>query len=97
MGAIDLHEKDGAVTFRVRVQPRASRDETAGEMGGAIKLRITAPPVEGRANEATCRLIAKLVGVSLSAVEIVSGQSSRDKLIRVHNVTAEQVRTRLLG
>src|SRR5690242_19432089 len=97
MGAVDVHEKDGAVTFRVGVQPRASRDEAAGEHDGAIKLRITAPPVDGKANEAIRRLIARLVGVSQSAVEIVSGQSSRDKLIRVHGVTAVQVRARLLG
>jgi uncharacterized protein (TIGR00251 family) len=97
MGAVDLQEKDGAVTLRVRVQPRASRDEAAGELGGAIKLRITAPPVDGKANEAIRRLIARMVGVSQSEVEIVSGQSSRDKLIRIHNVTAEQVRARLLG
>ena len=97
MGTVDLQEKDGAVTFRVRVQPRASRDEAAGELGGAIKLRITAPPVEGRANEAIRRLLARLVGVSQSAVEIVSGQLSRDKVIRIHNVSAEQVRARLLG
>ena len=97
MATVDLQEKDGAVTLRVRVQPRASRDEAAGELGGAIKLRITAPPVDGKANEAIRRLIARLVGVSQSEVEIVSGQSSRDKLIRIHNVSAEQVRARLLG
>lgn len=97
MGTVDLQEKDGAVTFRVRVQPRASRDEAAGEHNGAIKLRITAPPVDGRANEACRRLLAKLLGVSPSAVEIISGQSSRDKLIRVDQVSAEQVRACLLG
>jgi uncharacterized protein (TIGR00251 family) len=96
MGTIDLQEKDGAVTFRVRVQPRAARDEVAGEMGGAIKLRITAPPVDGKANEAIRRLIARLVGVSFSAVEIVSGQSSRDKVIRVHHVTAARLRDAFL-
>jgi uncharacterized protein (TIGR00251 family) len=97
MDTVDLQEKDGAVTFRVRVQPRASRDEAAGEHNGAIKLRITAPPVDGRANEACRRLIAKLLGVSPSAVEILSGDSSRDKLIRVHNASAALVRARLLG
>jgi uncharacterized protein len=96
MGTIDLQEKGGAVTFRVRVQPRASRDGVAGEHNGAIKLRVSAPPVDGKANEACRRLIAGLVGVSPSAVEIISGESSKDKLVRVHNVSAERIR-RLLA
>ena len=94
---VEITEKDGAVTFRLRVQPRAARDEVAGEHNGAIKLRISAPPVEGRANDACRRLIAKLVGVSPSRVEIIAGESSKDKVIRVHNVTAERIRARLLS
>jgi uncharacterized protein (TIGR00251 family) len=93
---VEITEKDGAVTFRLRVQPRASHDEVAGEHNGAIKLRISAPPVDGKANEACRRLIAKLVGVSPSMVEIIAGESSKDKAIRVHNVTAERIR-QLLG
>jgi uncharacterized protein len=89
---VELTEKDGAVTFRLRVQPRASRDEVAGEHNGAIKLRISAPPVNGKANEACRRLVARLVGVSPSMVEIITGESSKDKVIRVHNVTAERIR-----
>ena len=85
------------MTFRVRVQPRAARDQLAGEHNGAIKLRISAPPVDGKANEACRRLIAKLVGVSPSAVEIIAGESSKDKLIRVHHVTAAHLRERLSG
>ena len=92
----ELTEKDGAVTFRVRVQPRASRDEAAGEYNGAIKLRISAPPVDGKANEAVRRLIAKLVGVSPSSVEIISGGSSKDKIIRVHHTTASHIRHSLI-
>ena len=89
---IDFTEKDGAVTFRVRVQPRASRAEVAGEHAGAVKLRITAPPVEGKANEECRRYLAKMFRVSLSSVEIVSGDSSRDKLIRVHGASSESAR-----
>jgi len=85
------------VIFRVRVQPRAARDGVAGEHGGAIKLRISAPPVEGRANEACRRLIAKLAGVSASAVEIIAGESSKDKIIRIGNITAARLRERLSG
>jgi uncharacterized protein (TIGR00251 family) len=94
---VEITEQDGAVTFRLRVQPRAARDAVAGEHNGAIKLRISAPPVDGKANEACRRLIAKLVGVSPSAVEIIAGESSKDKVIRVHNLTAERLRARLLS
>ena len=91
----EVREKDGSVTFRVRVQPRASRTELAGEYGDALKLRITAPPVEGKANEECRRFLAKLLDVPASAVEIVSGTSSKDKVIRVHNMNAERVREAL--
>ena len=89
---IEMSEKDGAVTFRVRVQPRASKNETAGEIGGALKLRLTAPPVDNKANEECRRFLARLIDVSPSAVEIVSGHASRDKLIRVRGVRLERVR-----
>jgi uncharacterized protein len=92
---VEITEKDGAVTFRVRVQPRAARDGVVGEHNGAIKLRISAPPVDGRANEACRRLIAKLAGVPPSAVEIIAGESSKDKVIRVHGATAAHLRAAL--
>jgi uncharacterized protein len=92
---IEFNHKDGAVTFRVRVQPRASRTEITGEHAGAVKLRIAAPPVDGKANEECRRFLAKLLGVSASSVEIVSGNSSRDKLIRVHEVSVERIRDAL--
>ena len=88
---IEFNQKEGAVTFRVRVQPRASRTEVAGEHAGAVKLRIASPPVDGKANEECRRFLAKLLGVSASSVEIISGDSSRDKVIRVHNVSTERV------
>ena len=83
------------MTFRVRVQPRAARDGVVGEHDGAIKLRISAPPVDGRANEACRRLIAKLAGVSPAAVEIIAGESSKDKVIRVYGSTAAHLRAAL--
>ena len=89
---VDVIEKNATVTFRVRVQPRSSRSEIAGERDGAIRIRVVSPPVDGRANEECRRLIAKLIGVAPSAVEIVSGDSSRDKVIRVHDVDAARVR-----
>jgi uncharacterized protein len=93
---IEFNHKDGSVTFRVRVQPRASRTEVAGEHAGAVKLRIASPPVDGKANEECRRFLAKLVGISASAVEIISGDSSRDKVIRIHNVSTERVRQALV-
>ena len=76
----------------VRLQPRARRDEVVGERGGAIVIRVTAPPVDGRANEALCRLIAKAAGVAPSSVQIVRGHSSRDKVVRVADVDEAALR-----
>ena len=88
---LDLNEKDNAVTIRIRVQPRASRTEIVGEYAGAIKLRVAAPPVDGKANEECRRFLAKLLKVSATSVEIISGESSRDKLIRIQNMSAARV------
>jgi len=88
---LKLNEKDGAVTIRIKVQPRAPRTEIVGEHDGAIKLRVAAPPVDGKANEECRRFLAKLFGVSATSVEIISGDSSRDKVIRISNISARRV------
>jgi uncharacterized protein (TIGR00251 family) len=88
---LELNEKDGGVTIKVRVQPRASRTEIIGEHAGAIKMRVAAPPVDGKANEECRRYLAKLLKVGATSVEIVSGDSSRDKVIRVSNISALRV------
>jgi uncharacterized protein len=88
---LELSEKDGSVTFRARVQPRASRSEVIGEHDGAIKLRVAAPPVDGKANEECRRFLAKLLKVRATSVEIISGDSSRDKVIRIHSISARRV------
>lgn len=80
----------------IRVQARAKRTEVAGEREGAVVIRVSAPPVDGKANEAVCRLIARRLGVPKSAVRIVRGESARDKLVRVDGVSAERVRAALL-
>jgi uncharacterized protein len=67
----------------VRVQPRAPRDEIAGERAGKLLVRLTAPPVEGRANDALCRLLGKRLGVAKTRVTVVRGAGSRDKVVRV--------------
>jgi uncharacterized protein (TIGR00251 family) len=86
---------DGA-TFQVRVQPRAKKNAVVGELGDALKLALTAPPVEGRANEACVAFFAELLNVPRSSVTIAAGHSSRNKIIRVAGVTAAEVRRRLL-
>ena len=87
-----ITEKDGEVSFAVRVQPRASRDEIAGEWQDALKIRLTAPPVDDRANEALRRLLAVRLKVPLSAVRIAAGERSRTKRVEVRGVTAGAVR-----
>ena len=89
--AIEVTEKAGVVSFRVRVQPRASRDSVGGEWEGALRVRLTAPPVESRANEALCRLLAKYLNVPTGAVRLLSGSRSRTKRVEIAGVTAEQV------
>lgn len=88
---LELNEKDGAVTIRIKVQPRASRTEIVGEHDGAIKLRVAAPPIDGKANEECRRFLAKLFDVSATSVEIISGDSSRDKVIRISSISARRV------
>lgn len=92
---VEFIEKDGAVTFRVRAQPRAKRTGVAGDHAGALKLRISAPPVDGKANQECRRFFARLLGVSQGAIEIVAGDSSRDKTIRIHGVSTDRVRQSL--
>jgi len=88
---VETQERDGAVIFSVRVQPRASKDEIAGEMGGALKVRLRAPAVEDRANEALVEFLAELLKTSRSAVSILSGERSRVKRIEIRGVTRQQI------
>ena len=86
----------GSVTIEIRVQPRASRDEIVGERSGVLVVRLTAPPVEGRANEALCRLLAKRLGVARGRVTVVRGERSREKVVRVERLTPDEL-IRALG
>ncbi len=90
------HSERGAVTFAVRVQPRASKTEVAGLMDGALKIRLQAPAVEDRANEALCAFLAELLKRPKSAVRILSGQRSRTKRVEIAGVTAREVEALLL-
>ncbi len=92
---IPVRESGGAVTFAVKVHPRARKNAITGEVGDALKIDLTAPPVEGRANDGVIAFVAELLRVPRSSVSIAAGQSSRNKVIRVGGVTAAQVRERL--
>jgi len=81
--------------IEVRLQPRGSRDELLGLRDGVLRAKVTAPPVDGRANEALCRLIAKRVGVPPSRVGVVRGERSRDKVVRVEGLGDEELRRAL--
>jgi len=76
----------------VRVQPRASKSEIAGLHGEALKVRLTAPPVDGAANEALIRLLADTFGVPTRSITIVAGATSRTKIVQMDGVTEESVR-----
>jgi uncharacterized protein len=88
---IDVTSSDGVATFAVRVQPRASRNEIQGEWQGALKVRLTAPPVDEKANSALCAFLAEQLNIPRSAVRILGGARSRTKRVEVRGVTAAQV------
>ena len=83
------------VVLTVRVVPRSSRNQIVGMENGALKIKLTAPPVEGAANAALIEFVAEWLGVRKSAVTIMSGDKARRKVVRVSGVTAEQVKARL--
>jgi uncharacterized protein (TIGR00251 family) len=84
------------VRIAVRVQPRARKDEIGGERDGVLIVRVTAPPVEGRANAAVRKLLAKRLGIAPGRVSVVRGAAARDKLIQIDGMDDEAVR-RLLS
>lgn len=88
---LEYTERDGALTFAVRVVPRASKTAAAGEHNGALKVRVAAPPVGGAANEELTRFLAKGLGVPARAVEIIAGHASPSKLLRATGARAEDL------
>jgi uncharacterized protein len=90
-----IHDTPTGTTFAVKIHPRARKNAITGALGDALKLSLTAPPVEGRANEACIEFLANLLNVTRSSVTIASGQSSRRKVIRVSGLSAEEVQKRL--
>ena len=91
MSALTVHARGDVIRFAVRVQPRASSSGIVGLHGDALKIRLSAPPVEGAANDALVELLAKTLGVSRGAVTIVSGATSRTKTVEVRGVTVAAV------
>jgi len=92
---IPISETETGVTFPVKVHPRAKKAAITGELGDALKVSLTAPPIEGRANDACIEFFAKILKVPRSSVTIASGAGSRNKVIRVTGVTAQYVRDHL--
>ena len=92
---IPIQESREGASFAIKVHPRAKKDGITGQLGETLKLSLTAPPIDGRANEACIEFFAKLLKVPRSSVTIASGQTSRNKVIRVAGVTEEYVRDRL--
>ena len=79
----------------VRVTPRSSRDEIGGWQDGALRVRLRAPPVEGRANDGICRLLAARLGLPPTAITVERGASSRTKAVRIEGLDLDEVRARL--
>ena len=91
MSAVTVEERAGGVRFSVRVQPRASRSEVAGIQQGALKVRLQAPPVDGAANEALVDFLADSLDVPRRMIRIVSGESSRSKVVEARGVSVAAV------
>ena len=95
MEKFTVRESSGAVTLAIKVSPRSKKNAIVGTVGGALKVSLAAPPVDGKANEACIEFFAKLLKVPRSSVTIAAGQTSRNKVIRIVGLTAEEVKTRL--
>jgi len=92
---IPVTESANGVTFSVKVHPRARKNAITGVVGDALKLALTAPPVEGRANQAVIEFFAELFAIPRSSVTIASGETSRNKLVRIAGLAQAAVATRL--
>jgi uncharacterized protein (TIGR00251 family) len=92
---IPVQESGAGVSFAVKVHPRAKKNAITGEIGDALKVSLTAPPLEGRANQTCIEFFAKLLKVPRSSITIASGLTSRNKVIRITGVTGQFVRERL--
>jgi uncharacterized protein (TIGR00251 family) len=94
---IKITEANGRVRFSVRVQPRASKTEIAGIHGDALKVRLSAPPVDGAANDALVEFLARIFSVARRDVTILAGESSRSKIVEIQGITEREVRDLAAG
>ena len=85
---IECVEKADGLIFKVRVLPKSSKSEIIGESSGALKIKLKSPPVDGAANRELIKVLAKHFGVAKSAIEILSGQTSKIKQIKINGITA---------
>jgi uncharacterized protein (TIGR00251 family) len=92
---IPITESAKGVTFSIKVHPRAHKNAITGAIGDALKLSLTAPPVEGRANQAVIEFFAELFEIPRSSVTIASGETSRNKVVRIAGLTKAAVAARL--
>lgn len=91
MTGVRVSSANGRVRFAVRVQPRASRNEVAGVYGDAIRIRLTAPPVDGAANEKLVDFLADVFSVARRGVTILAGETSRSKIVEIEGITEQAV------
>jgi uncharacterized protein (TIGR00251 family) len=92
---VAIQNSPSGATFAVKVHPRAKKNAITGEVGDALKLALTAPPVDCKANDACINFFAKLLNVPRSSVTIAAGHTSRNKVIRVAGQTAGEIKKRL--
>lgn len=92
---VRINDTAAGAAFAVKIHPRAKKNAITGELGDVLKLSLTAPPVEGKANEACIEFLAKLLKVPCSSITIASGRTSRRKVIRVTGLSAKEVQRRL--
>ncbi|MGA9510028.1 MAG: DUF167 domain-containing protein [Candidatus Sulfotelmatobacter sp.] len=90
-----MQESKGSVTFAVKVHPHARKNAISGELGNALKVSLTSPPVDGRANQSCIDFFAKLLKAPRTSVTIASGQTSRRKVISISGLSAEEIRRRI--
>lgn len=92
---IDIKTVPGGVRLMVRVQPRSSKNQISGELDGCLKIKLTAPPVEGEANQALIKFLSGLLNISRQDIVIVRGETSQNKLIEIGGVDEKWLRSRL--
>jgi hypothetical protein len=92
----NIKEDEHGVSFCIRVQPKSSKNEILGIVGEEMKIKLTAPPVEGEANKECIKFLARELGISKSSIRIIGGERSRNKVLRITGITKKEIEDRLL-